>query len=124
MFKAFLIKYAEIGLKGNNRFIFENALRDRVKEALNRLGDFAVSKEQGRIFVECPQEYDYDETVAALQKVFGISSICPVAVIDSSEWEDLTAGVGNYVEQMYPDRNFTFKVEAKRADKRYKPYLT
>ena len=120
MFKAFLIKYAEIGLKGNNRFIFENALRDRVKEALNRLGDFAVSKEQGRIFVECPQEYDYDETVAALQKVFGISSICPVAVIDSSEWEDLTAGVGNYVEQMYPDRNFTFKVEAKRADKRYK----
>jgi thiamine biosynthesis protein ThiI len=120
MFKAFLIKYAEIGLKGNNRYMFENALRDRIKEALDRIGEYVVSKEQGRIFVECPESYDYDETVAALQKVFGISSICPVAVIESSEWEVLTQGVGDYVERMYPDKAFTFKVEAKRADKNYK----
>ncbi len=124
MFKAFLIKYAEIGLKGNNRYIFENALRDRVKEALSPLeadgGYYIVSKEQGRIFVECPEGYDYEETVAALQRVFGISSFCPVAVIESSEWEQLTQGVGEYVEKMYPDRNFTFKVEAKRADKNYR----
>lgn len=119
MFKAFLIKYAEIGLKGNNRYIFENALRDRVQEALHGLGDYVVSKEQGRIFVECPDNYDYDETVSALKKVFGISSFCPVAVIESSEWEALTKGVGDYVERMYPDREFTFKVEAKRADKNY-----
>ncbi len=123
MFKAFLIKYAEIGLKGNNRYIFENALRDRVKEALSPLeatcGYYTVSKEQGRIFVECPDGYDYDETVAALQRVFGISSFCPVAVIESSEWEQLTQGVGDYVEKMYSDRHFTFKVEAKRADKNY-----
>ncbi len=119
MFKAFLIKYAEIGLKGNNRYIFENALRDRIKEALAPLGEYQVSKEQGRVFVECPAEYDYEETVDALQKVFGISSICPVAVIESSNWELLTKGVGDYVEAMYPDRNFTFKVEAKRADKNY-----
>jgi thiamine biosynthesis protein ThiI len=119
MFKAFLIKYAEIGLKGNNRYIFENALRDRIKEALNKIGSYEVSKEQGRIFIECPDGYDYEETVAALQKVFGISSICPVAVIDSSDWEILTRGVGDYVEAMYPDRRVTFKVEAKRADKNY-----
>lgn len=119
MFKAFLIKYAEIGLKGNNRYLFENALRDRIKEALERLGKFEVSKEQGRIFISCPEEYDYEETVAALKRVFGISSICPVAVIDSSDWELLTQGVGDYVEAMYKDRSFTFKVEAKRADKNY-----
>lgn len=119
MFKAFLIKYAEIGLKGNNRYLFENALRDRVKEALGKLGEYVVTKEQGRIFVECPEEYDYDETVSALQKVFGISSICPVAVIEGSDWETLTKGVGDYVEAMYPDRKITFKVEAKRADKSY-----
>ena len=119
MFKAFLIKYAEIGLKGNNRYIFENALRDRIKEALASLGEYQVSKEQGRVFVECPTEYDYEETVEALQKVFGISSICPVAVIESSDWEILTRGVGDYVEAMYSDRRFTFKVEAKRADKNY-----
>ena len=119
MFKAFLIKYAEIGLKGNNRFIFENALRDRIKEALKPLGVYEVSKEQGRIFVECPEGYDYEESVSAIKKVFGISSICPVVVIESSEWEVLTKGVGDYVKAMYPDRNFTFKVEAKRADKNY-----
>lgn len=119
MFKAFLIKYAEIGLKGNNRYIFENALRDRVKEALDPLGEYAVSKEQGRIFVECPDGYDYEETIAAIKKVFGISSICPVVVIESSEWSELTKGVGDYVDTMYPDRDFTFKVEAKRADKNY-----
>ena len=119
MFKAFLIKYAEIGLKGNNRYIFENALRDRIKDALSSLGEFEVSKEQGRIFVECPEGYDYDEAVTALKKVFGISSICPVAVIESSEWDILTKGVGDYMERMYPDRKFTFKVEAKRADKHY-----
>jgi thiamine biosynthesis protein ThiI len=95
MFKAFLIKYAEIGLKGNNRYIFENALRDRIKEALASLGEYVVSKEQGRVFVECPAVYDYEETVEALQKVFGISSICPVAVIESSDWEILTKGVGD-----------------------------
>lgn len=119
MFKAFLIKYAEIGLKGNNRYLFENALRDRIKEALESQGDFNVSKEQGRIFIECPAQYDYEETVSALTRVFGISSICPVAVIESSEWKELTKGVGDYVQAMYPDRNITFKVEAKRADKHY-----
>ncbi len=119
MFKAFLIKYAEIGLKGNNRYLFENALRDRVGDSLRPLGDYTVSKEQGRIFVECPEDYDYEETVAALQRVFGISSICPVAVIDGNDWETLTEGVGAYVDAMYPDKHITFKVEAKRADKRY-----
>ena len=119
MYKAFLIKYAEIGLKGNNRYLFENALRDRIAGVLRPLGDYRVTKEQGRIFVECPDGYDYEETVQALQRVFGISSICPVVVIGSSDWDSLTKGVGDYVEAMYPDRNFTFKVMAKRADKNY-----
>lgn len=123
MFKAFLLKYAEIGLKGNNRYIFENALRDRVQDSLNPVGEFNVSKEQGRIFVECPDSYDYDEAVEALKKVFGIWAICPVMVIEKSDWESLTKGVGDYVEEMYPDRHFTFKVEAKRADKNY-PYTS
>ncbi|MDF2542155.1 MAG: thiI [Herbinix sp.] len=123
MFKAFLIKYAEIGLKGKNRYVFENALRDRVKESLDSVGDFNVSREQGRIFIECPEVYDYEEAVAALKRVFGVSSICPVAVIENNDWESLTKGVGDFVETNYPDRHFTFKVEAKRADKKY-PYTS
>ncbi len=119
MYKAFLIKYAEIGLKGKNRHVFENILKDQVQYHLNKLGNFEVSREQGRIFVSCPDEYDYDETIAELQKVFGVAGICPVVVVDSTDWDTITAAAIDYVDNFYQDKHFTFKVEAKRADKRY-----
>jgi len=119
MFKEFLIKYAEIGLKGNNRYLFENSLCNRIKEVLKPLGDFWVYKEQGRIIVECPDKYDYEETVEALKRVFGISSFCPIVTVDNTDWDSLTKAVGDYVQATYPDLNFTFKVFAKRADKNY-----
>ena len=86
---------------------------------IKTLGLYNVYKEQGRVFVECPDNFDYEETVEAMQRVFGISSICPVVVIDDTDWEILTKGVGDYVDAMYPDKNITFKVMAKRADKNY-----
>lgn len=53
MVRAFLIKYAEIGIKGKNRYVFENALVRRVRERLDRCaGEFMVEKEQGRVYVE------------------------------------------------------------------------
>lgn len=119
MYKAFLLKYAEIGLKGKNRNVFENALRDRVQETLARLGEYRVVREQGRIFVECPDNFDYEETVDALKTVFGVFGISPVVVIDSTDWEQIIEGTGRYIEQFYQDKNFTFKVEAKRASKLY-----
>lgn len=120
MFQAFLIKYAEIGIKGKNRFIFENALKDQIKKALEKAeGEFHVSKEQGRVYVEALGAYDYEETLDALKRVFGIWSICPVVVIEDCGWDNLTKAVGDYVETAYTDRSFTFKVEAKRADKSY-----
>lgn len=119
MYKAFLIKYAEIGIKGKNRYVFENALRDQIKFNLEKLGEYTVSKESGRIFVECPDGYDYDETVEALKKVFGVWGICPVVVIDETDWETIKTKVGEYVDQFYEDKNITFKVEAKRSNKQY-----
>ena len=119
MYRAFLIKYAEIGLKGKNRHVFENILKDQIQYHLGKLGSFEVSREQGRIFVSCPEEYDYEETVEELQKVFGVAGICPVVVVDSTEWDTITEEAIRYVDEFYKDKNFTFKVEAKRADKRY-----
>ncbi len=119
MYKAFLIKYAEIGLKGKNRHVFENALKDQIRFNLNKLGDFVVTREQGRVFVECPDAFDYDETVSALQRVFGITGISPVVVIDSMDWEVIKKEVGDYVEKFYERKPFTFKVEAKRGNKQY-----
>ncbi|SFR68648.1 tRNA uracil 4-sulfurtransferase ThiI [Anaeromicropila populeti] len=120
MFQAFLIKYAEIGIKGKNRFIFENALRDQISFVLNDVeGDFHVIKDQGRIYVEAAGSFDYEETIEALKRVFGISSICPVVLVEEYQWEDLTKATGDYVEQLYGNKPMTFKVEAKRADKNY-----
>ncbi len=63
-------------------------------------GEFLVSKEQEEYLLKCPDVYDYDETVISPDIGICISPICPVAVIESSEWEELTKGVGDYVEAM------------------------
>lgn len=120
MFKAFLVKYAEIGIKGKNRYIFENALRDQIKFNLKDVdGEFQAMKEQGRIYIEAMGTFDYEGTIEALTKVFGIAAICPVFLIENKEWDNLTQSVGDYVEKVYENRNITFKVEAKRSDKNY-----
>ena len=120
MYRAFLIKYSEIGIKGKNRYVFENILKENIRKALDALmPGYTISKEQGRVFVECPKGYDYEDTIEALKKVFGIAGICPVVVIEDIEWENLKLKVGDYVEKRYANRDFSFKVEAKRADKHY-----
>ena len=120
MYQAFLVKYGEIGLKGNNRHIFENALKNRIMDSLRPLGEYTVVREQGRIFVECPQGYDYEDTVEALGRVFGVTGFCPVKVVETTDWETVKQATGDFVEEMYPQKNFTFKVAAKRADKQYR----
>ena len=83
MVKAFLIKYSEIGIKGKNRYMFEDALRDRVKEKLEKCeGEFLVERENGRIYVEAKSEYDFDEVISQLSKCFGIAHICPVVLVE------------------------------------------
>lgn len=120
MFQAFLIKYAEIGIKGKNRFMFEDALMSHVHRALKGLdGNFAVTKESGRIYAQAGSEFDYDEVVGALKRVFGVAGICPMVRIEDNGYEDLKEQVLKYIDETYPDKHFTFKVEARRANKQY-----
>jgi len=120
MFTAFLIKYAEIGIKGKNRYLFEDALIRQIKYALKKCeGEFAIRKTMGRIFVEAQGEFDFDETVEHLKKVFGIWGICPVIYVEDEGWEMLCERVVAYLGEMYPDRHKTFKVNARRSRKNY-----
>ena len=120
IFHAFLIKYAEIAIKGKNRYIFEDALVKQMNIALSKVeGEFEVKKEQGRIYVFCPEQYDYDETVEALQHVFGIVGICPVVRVPVAELAQLRKDVVAYVDEAYEEKNMTFKVDARRAKKSY-----
>lgn len=120
MFKAFLIKYAEIGIKGKNRYLFEQALVDQIRYSLREVeGNFQVVREQGRIYVFTEGAFDYEETIEALKCVFGIAGICPVVVAEDQGFEDLAGRVIDYVKHMYPDSSKTFKVHARRAKKTY-----
>lgn len=118
MFQAFLIKYGEIGVKGKNRYVFEDALVDRIKQVLENVeGSFVVTKEKGRIYVEAHGAFDYEETVEALQRVFGIVGICPVVIVEREGFEELSEHVLHYVREMYAGQKKTFKVHTRRAHK-------
>lgn len=120
MFTTFLIKYAEIGIKGKNKYLFEEALAQQVKYALKRCeGEFKVTRTEGRIYVHALSEFDYDETVDNLKTVFGVSAICPVVAVSDEGFDELAKTVVDYVDKVYPDKNMTFKVQARRARKNY-----
>ena len=120
MYKSFLIKYAEIGVKGKNRYLFEEALVKQIKYALKKTeGEFVVRRTDGRIYVDAQSDFDFEETVEGLKKVFGISGICPVVHVEDEGFEKLSQDVVRYVGDVYPDRNKSFKVAARRARKNY-----
>ena len=126
MYKAFLIKYGEIGLKGKNRHIFEEALADQITRALNKVyGEYKVFRENGRIFAEVSDEtlsspeYDKDKVIEALKTVFGIVWICPVLQFESNSIDEIAEQVNNHIDEEYKEKDFTFKVEARRARKNF-----
>ena len=119
-FHSFLIKYGEIGIKGKNRYIFEDALVRQIRYALQGAdGEFLVHKCHGRVYVDCDGDYDGDEVVEALKRVFGIVGICPVVRVEDKGFEELKKDVIAYMDEVYPDKNITFKVESRRAKKTY-----
>lgn len=120
MVQGFLLKYAEIGIKGKNRYKFENALCEQIKIKLSKIaGDFTVKREQGRIYAQASGDFDFEEVIETLQRVFGVSSISPVEVIEDKSWENLTKMAGDFIEKQYEDINFSFKVKSRRSDKYY-----
>ena len=120
LFHAFLIKYAEIGIKGKNRYLFEDALLKQIRFALKDAeGEFSVRKESGRVYVEALSAFDFDEVVERLSRVFGIAGICPMVQFDDNGFEDLKARALDYIGKVHPEGGFTFKVQTKRANKRF-----
>ena len=119
-FHALLIKYGEIGIKGKNRYLFEDRLSDRIREALSGVrGEFSVRKEQGRIYVDCGGDFDLDESIEALQYVFGIVGICPVRITEDDSLEKLREDAVTFLAGVYDRHDQTFKIETRRAKKSY-----
>lgn len=118
-YKMFLIKYAEIGTKGKNRSVFEDIMCKRMRALLKSHGKFEVRREYGRIYVEAFSDYDFDDVIKALGCVFGIVGICPVRVVEHTDFDHLAKEAVAYIQEEYGQNKKTFKVHARRNDKTY-----
>ncbi len=118
-YKTFLIKYAEIGIKGKNRSKFEDVLCKRLRSRLRPLGRFLVRREYGRIFVDAESDYDYDEAMLRMSQTFGITGICPVCEVEEPTPEKIDAAVETFFAEEYEDYHFSFKVHVRRRDKEF-----
>jgi len=119
-YHAFLIKYAEIGIKGKNRTQFELALVNQMKLALKRCeGSFSIDRMYGRMFVNANSSYDFDEVVGSLSQVFGIAGICPVVILPVMEIDELCAEAVRIFSAEYPQEAVSFKVHTRRLAKNY-----
>lgn len=118
MQEVLLIKNGELALKGLNRGTFEDVLMKNIRRAVKPLGRFELRKAQSAIYLETREDdVDWDEVSERVAKVFGISAFSRACVVE----KDLSAiqeAAAAYLRDVLSDAR-TFKVEAKRADKKF-----
>ncbi|MEQ5995727.1 tRNA uracil 4-sulfurtransferase ThiI [Staphylococcus saccharolyticus] len=111
-----LVRYGELTLKGTNRKMFVNQLKDNVKRALIPLQGYLVKVKRDRMYVELTEEADIEEIIKRLTQVYGIKSISPVIKIDKKEGL-IYQSVIQLAEGF--EQNATFKIDVKRVDKTF-----
>ncbi|WP_069997920.1 tRNA uracil 4-sulfurtransferase ThiI [Cellulosilyticum sp. I15G10I2] len=121
MKKVFLVKYGEIAIKGKNRYLFENRLVDNIKKNLKELGHFVTKKEQGRIMVEPIEDTLIDEraVIDKLSRIFGIVGIAYGLKEEEVSMEAIKRLAYAQMNKECSNQAITFKVETRRADKRF-----
>lgn len=118
MKELILCKYGEIALKGLNKSNFESVLCKNVKRRLQSLGQFSVTRAQSTVYVEPLEEgIDMDEAVERLKKVFGIAKLTRALEVEKS-MDAILNDTMDYLAIAF-DGYRTFKVNAKRADKKF-----
>ncbi|MBR5236717.1 MAG: tRNA 4-thiouridine(8) synthase ThiI [Clostridia bacterium] len=112
-----LIKYGEIILKGLNRPFFEDALVKNIKAALPKDFKGTVHRAQATIYVEPENPDTIDDIIRRLTKVFGITSLTRAFCLPK-DLEGMQKGAAEVLAPTLSAIN-SFKVEAKRADKKF-----
>jgi len=116
-----IIRYAEIHLKGLNRPYFEKALVKNIEAALKDAHGARVSRGESRIYVEGVAEADLNKAFDALGRVFGIHSFSPAVRLE----QDIQKAARTLADMVKSEKErlrletAAFRVEAKRADKRF-----
>ncbi len=112
MRKLLMVRYGEIYLKGLNRPFFLNLLLSRVKAAIKPFGAKVILHDS-RLIVS--DGSDMQACLEVVRKVFGVHSVCPAIEMDKQDFE----AVCQQGLAMMDGLQGTFKVMARRADKRY-----
>ena len=120
MKEIILIKLGEIVLKGLNRKNFEDALMRNLKRRLAKIGEFHVQIAQSTISISpVHDDTDFDEVEDCVSKVFGIAAFSRACVTEK-DIDKIKQAAVEYLADTF-DTPKTFKVEAKRSDKKF-PY--
>ena len=121
MKEILLLKDGEIVLKGLNRRQFEDVLKKNIKIALHGTGRYAITSAQSTIYVKpIDDEADLDEATERIGRVFGLVSYSRAAMCPEKTLESVLETAPVYLEKVLRKAK-TFKVEAKRSDKKF-PY--
>ncbi len=118
MKEIILIKNGELALKGLNRCNFEDILIKNIRRRLKSLGEVTIKKAQSAIYIEPKDEsFDFAEALERVKLIFGIAAFSRACVCEKDMTDILAKSVDYLKEPLEKVR--TFKVEAKRADKRF-----
>lgn len=112
-----LAKLGEIVLKGQNRRFFEKRLMANIRRRLERFGGFEIYCAQSTIYIEPREGADIGGAFEAMKYVFGIVSLSRAAACEKDKDAILLTAKNYLAEDMREAK--TFKVESKRADKRF-----
>lgn len=118
MKELIIFKEGEIALKGLNKRSFEDAFIRNLKRRLNPLGRFEYTKSQSTVYaVPQSEDIDLDAAVSAGAKVFGAAAMCRAAVVEK-DMDVICRKAVEYIAET-AELSRTFKVEAKRSDKKF-----
>ncbi len=119
MKRLILCRFGELFLKSGNRSRFEGVLHKNMRRALAGMEGTRVEPVHGRVLVHVDDDTAVDEAAERLQRVFGLVSISIAAVTAPDMDEISAAAVALAIHERDLARPATFKVEARRTDKRF-----
>ncbi len=112
MKEVILLRYGEMFLKGKNYSFFDKTLFNNIKNVVKK-HDCKIEKISGRYVVSGFNDFNKDEVISSLTKIFGLVSLSV-----ATELSNDMAEIENFCEGIRIDKK-TFKVDVKRADKRF-----
>ena len=112
MKEVILIRFGEIFLKGKNYMFFENTLFKNIQRRLRGF-NLKLTRTEGRFIVENFNLDDKQQIISSIKNIFGVVSISVAREIESN-----INGIVDAIKNIKIN-NQTFKVEVKRADKKF-----